>query len=149
MWYHIGIICISSILILFFIAFILLFNKTIRINKIEDAFLKKTNICILVLNIISIITSILLFFFYYMSESKDFFESNPSLSLVQVILILVCPILIVFYFNKVLTRNDDTLICVDNLSIRTTLDFNLILYSAFSFFFLGSLINEILYFILA
>lgn len=41
MWYHIGIICISSILILFFIAFILLFNKTIRINKIEDAFFKK------------------------------------------------------------------------------------------------------------
>ena len=61
MWYHIGIICISSILILFFIAFILLFNKTIRINKIEDAFLKKTNICILVLNIFSIITSILIF----------------------------------------------------------------------------------------
>lgn len=61
MWYHIGIICISSILILFFIAFILLFNKTIRINKIEDAFLKKTNICILVLNIFSIITSILVF----------------------------------------------------------------------------------------
>lgn len=109
-----------------FIAFILLFNKTIRINKIEDAFLKKTNICILVLNIFSIITSILVFFFYYKSESKDFFESNPSLSLVQVILILVCPILIVFYFNKVLTRNDDTLICVDNLSIRTILDFNLI-----------------------
>lgn len=149
MWYHIGIICISSILILFFIAFILLFNKTIRINKIEDAFLKKTNIYILVLNIFSIITSILVFFFYYKSECKDFFESNPYLSLVQVILILVCPILIVFYFNKVLTRNDDTLICVDNLSIRTTLDFNLILYSAFSFFFLGSLINEILYFILA
>lgn len=96
-----------------------------------------------------VITSILVFFFYYKSESKDFFESNPSLSLVQVILILVCPILIVFYFNKVLTRNDDTLICVDNLSIRTTLDFNLILYSVFSFFFLGSLINEILYFILA
>lgn len=149
MWYHIGIICISSILILFFIAFILLFNKTIRINKIEDAFLKKTNICILVLNIFSIITSILVFFFYYKSESKDFFESNPSLSLVQVILILVCPILIVFYFNKVLTKNDNTLICVDHLSIRTTLDFNLILYSVFSFFFLGSLINEILYFILA
>ena len=41
MWYHIGIICISSILILFFITFILLFNKTIRINKIEDAFFKK------------------------------------------------------------------------------------------------------------
>lgn len=61
MWYHIGIICISSILILFFIAFILLFTKTIRINKIEDAFLKKTNICILVLNIFSIITSILVF----------------------------------------------------------------------------------------
>ncbi len=61
MWYHIGIICISSILILFFIAFILLFNKTIRINKIEDAFKKKTNICILVLNIFSIITSILVF----------------------------------------------------------------------------------------
>lgn len=61
MWYHIGIICISSILILFFIAFILLFNKTIRINKIEDAFLKKTNICILVLNVFSIITSILVF----------------------------------------------------------------------------------------
>lgn len=61
MWYHIEIICISSILILFFIAFILLFNKTIRINKIEDAFLKKTNICILVLNIFSIITSILVF----------------------------------------------------------------------------------------
>lgn len=61
MWYHIGIICISSILILFFITFILLFNKTIRINKIEDAFLKKTNICILVLNIFSIITSILVF----------------------------------------------------------------------------------------
>lgn len=61
MWYHIGIICISSILILFFIAFILLFAKTIRINKIEDAFLKKTNICILVLNIFSIITSILVF----------------------------------------------------------------------------------------
>ena len=61
MWYHIGIICISSILILFFITFILLFNKTIRINKVEDAFLKKTNICILVLNIFSIITSILVF----------------------------------------------------------------------------------------
>lgn len=44
-----------------FITFILLFNKTIRINKIEDAFLKKTNICILVLNIFSIITSILVF----------------------------------------------------------------------------------------
>ena len=41
MWYHIGIICTSSILILFFIAFILLFNKTIRINKIEDAFFKR------------------------------------------------------------------------------------------------------------
>lgn len=124
-------------------------TKPLGLIRLKMLFKKKTNICILVLNIFSIITSILVFFFYYKSESKDFFESNPSLSLVQVILILVCPILIVFYFNKVLTRNDDTLICVDNLSIRTTLDFNLILYSAFSFFFLGSLINEILYFILA
>lgn len=41
MWYHIGIICISSILILFFVAFILLFSKTIWINKIEDALFKK------------------------------------------------------------------------------------------------------------
>lgn len=78
MWYHIGIICISSILILFFIAFILLFNKTIRINKIEDAFLKKTNICILVLNIFSIITSIL-FFSSTTSQKAKIFSSQTHL----------------------------------------------------------------------
>lgn len=77
MWYHIGIICISSILILFFIAFILLFNKTIRINKIEDAFLKKTNICILVLNIFSIITSILVFFLLLQVRKQRFFRVKP------------------------------------------------------------------------
>ena len=78
MWYHIGIICISSILILFFITFILLFNKTIRINKIEDAFLKKTNICILVLNIFSIITSILVFS-STTSQKAKIFSSQPHL----------------------------------------------------------------------
>lgn len=76
MWYHIGIICISSILILFFIAFILLFNKTIRINKIEDAFLKKTNICILILNIFSVITSILVFSSTTSQKAKIFLSQT-------------------------------------------------------------------------